>query len=49
MNNESHLKRQLEYQIWKADLEKQFQYLKNADIEEYFPRIMYIARQMKEH
>ena len=38
MNNESHLKRQLEYKIWKSDLEKQFQYLKDAPLDEYFPR-----------
>lgn len=40
-------KNSIDYDKWRIELDKQFNHLKNAPIDEYFSRILDIATQMK--
>lgn len=42
-------KRDADDQKWSSSLNTQFTHLKDAPLEEYFPRILDIATQMKKH
>jgi hypothetical protein len=46
---EKDLIKQIEYEKWKSTLIRQYENLKNAPFDEYFPRILDIASQMIRH
>jgi hypothetical protein len=41
--------RSIDYDTWRIWLDKEFNHLKNAPIDEYFSRILDIATQMKDN